>query len=200
MKNKEVIFTEKNIHYKDNNRNVVMDRASKKLMEFYSFVVTQNKGDVLDIGFGMGFSANAMSSHSDSYTCIEINPQIYKRASEWAKDRPNVNIIFGDWSEIIPTLGLKYDGIFMDTYDDHMQPQFENYAKSIAKEGCILSIFNYFTQRDRDTMNEYEYKLDIGKFTTTVKDSHIINWTVFNRGEFIKTSNIINFPKPDKMI
>lgn len=200
MKNKEVVFTEKNIHYKDNKRNVVMDRASKKLMEFYSFVVCQNKGDVLDVGFGMGFSANAMSSLADSYTCIEVNPQIYKRASEWAKDKPNVNIIFGDWNEIIPLLDLKYDGIFMDTYDDIMQPHFENYAKMIAKEGCILSIFNYFTQREKSSMNEYYYKLDTGKFTTTVKDTHIVNWTVYENGNFIKTNNNINFPEPDKII
>ena len=92
MKDKKVIFTDNNIVLSDNPRSVVMDKASKSLMEFYSYIVCQNKGDVLDIGFGMGYSADKMYELADSYTCIEINPQIYKRASEWAKKRSNVSI------------------------------------------------------------------------------------------------------------
>ena len=141
MKKEKVIFTEESIVIEDNTRSVVMDKAAKAITDIHSYVVCQNKGDVLDIGFGMGYSADKMYELADSYTCIEINPQIYKRASEWAKKRSNVSIIFGDWFDIIPQLGMKYDGIFMDTHDDPNQIYFEEISKQVANNKCILSIF-----------------------------------------------------------
>jgi len=191
MKDLKVVFREKNITLENNERSIVMDSSSKGLTEMYSHIVCQNKGDVLDIGFGMGFSANKMSELADSYTCIEINPQIYKKASEWAKGRPNVNIIFGDWIDIIPQLGLKYDGIFMDTHQDPNYNLFEEYSKSIANKGCILSIFNYFTIRPKETTNHYEYMLDQYKFAKLVGSSHSINWTHYDGENFVKGSNKI---------
>ena len=190
MKDVEVIISDNSIRLKDNNRSIVMDKASKSLMDFYSYVVCQNKGDVLDIGFGMGFSAERMYKLADSYSCIEINPQIYQKALIWAEDKPNVNIYFGDWVNIIPELslgGIRFDGIFMDTHLDFNYEKFEEYAKTISNEGCILSIYNYFTQRDSLSMNEYTFNLDAGNYSVPVKDNHKVNWTVFKNREFIKT-------------
>lgn len=200
MKNIEVTFTDKTIYFKGDERAIVMDAASKSLMEMYSYIVCQNKGNVLDVGFGMGFSANKMSSLAEHYTCIEINPQIYERALKWAKGKHNVDIIYGDWVDILPSLDKKFDGIFMDTHHDLNYYQFETTAKIVANEGCILSIYNYFTQRDPKTMNEYVYDLDVSKFSITVKDHHKINWTVFKDGEFVKSSGNINFPNPTVVI
>ena len=191
MKDLKVVFRENNITLENNERSIVMDSSSKGLTEMYSHIVCQNKGDVLDIGFGMGFSANKMSELADSYTCIEINPQIYKKALEWAKERPNVNIIFGDWIDIIPQLGLKYDGIFMDTHKDPNYSLFEDYCKGIANKDCILSIFNYFVIRPKETTNHYEFLLDQYKFSKLVGSSHSINWTHFNGVDFVKGSNKI---------
>ena len=197
MKDKEVVLTDKVIYLKENERSIVMDSASKKLMEMYSYITCQNKGDVLDIGFGMGYSANKMSELADSYTCIEINPQIYKQACEWSKGKPNTHIILGDWIDIIPSLGLTFDGIFMDTHDDPNYSQFEEVAKLAAVEGSILSIFNYFTQRDPSTMNLYEFKLEPGKFSKVVTSVHNIYWTHFTNGQWSKLpTNKINYPEP----
>jgi 16S rRNA A1518/A1519 N6-dimethyltransferase RsmA/KsgA/DIM1 with predicted DNA glycosylase/AP lyase activity len=104
MKSEEVIINDDYIVLKENTRSVVMSKGAKSITEIYSYVVSQNRGDVLDVGFGMGFSANKISKLADSYTCIEINPQIYETAKEWSKDKPNVEIIFGDWIDVIPTL------------------------------------------------------------------------------------------------
>jgi len=191
MKDLKVVFREKNITLENNERSIVMDSSSKGLTEMYSHIVCQNKGDVLDIGFGMGFSANKMSELADSYTCIEINPQIYKKASEWAKGRQNVNIIFGDWIDVIPQLDLKYDGIFMDTHYDPNYNLFEEFCKSIANKDCILSIFNYFLIRPKETTNHYEYMLDQYRFAKLVGSSHSINWTHYDGENFVKGSNKI---------
>ena len=193
MKNDKVIFTEDSIILEDNRRSVVMDKAAKTITELHSYVVCQNKGDVLDIGFGLGFSANKISELADSYTCIEINPQIYKKASEWAKGRPNVNIIFGDWIEILPTLGLTYDGIFFDTHHDPNSHLIEEYAKLVSKEGTILSAFNYFNVRDVSELNSYKCILDPNNFPKLTKNIHFIYWSYFKDGKFTKGSNKINF-------
>lgn len=200
MKEKKVVFTERNIHLEENERSVVMDVASKSLMEMYSYVVCQNKGNVLDVGFGMGYSANKMSSLSSTYTCIEINPQLYEKALAWAKDKPNVEIIFGDWYNVIPTLTKKFDGIFMDTHDDSNYLEFENLCKTIANEGCILSIFNYFMLRERSSMNFYDYTLEPSKFSKVVTPTHTVNWTYFQSGEFVKGKNSIKFDEPISLI
>jgi spermidine synthase len=193
MKDEVVVFTDKNIHFKGNPRSIVMDSASKSLMQMYSYLVCQNGGSVLDVGFGMGFSANEMSNLAEHYTCIEINPQIYERAQEWAKNKSNVTIIFGDWIDVIPKLNQKFDGIFMDTHDDMNYEKFEEYSKTIANENCILSIFNYFTFRKQSELNYYEYKVEPHKFTKLVPSTHTINWTYFKNGNFEKGSNIIKF-------
>ena len=201
MKNQSLVFSQRNIHFEDNERSVVMDIASKSLMEMYSYLVCQNKGNVLDVGFGMGFSANKMSELADTYTCIEINPQVYEKAQKWAEGKDNVNIIFGDWYDIIPKLKNKFDGIFMDTHADLNYDKFEEVSKLIANDDCILSIFNYFTFRKNNTMNFYEYKLDSHKFTKLVSNIHTINWTHFDGNDFVKKhSNKIKFPHPSKII
>ena len=191
MKNREVVITDKTIYLKNNPRSIVMDKGSKSLTEIYAHIVCQNGGDVLDVGFGMGFSANKMSELADTYTCIEINPQIYERAIEWAKDKPNVTILFGNWIDIIPTLDKKFDGIFMDTHDDDNYKNFEEYAKLVAKEGCILSIWNYFSIRDTSELNQYICEVDGFNFTKVVNDLHYVNWTYYLNGEFKKGSNKI---------
>ena len=140
MKNEEVIITDDNIVLKNNTRSVVMSKSAKAITEIYSYVVSQNKGDVLDIGFGMGFSANKISELADTYTCIEINPQIYEKAKEWAKDKSNAEIIFGDWVDIIPTLNKKFDGIFFDT--DHTYEQLSAELERFGHRANTWMIFH----------------------------------------------------------
>tara|TARA_B110000503_G_scaffold95573_2_gene143866 strand:+ start:2540 stop:3142 length:603 start_codon:yes stop_codon:yes gene_type:complete len=200
MRDKEVVFTGKTIYLKNNNRSIVMDSASKSLMDMYSYVVCQNGGNVLDVGFGMGFSANKMSELANHYTCIEINPQIYEKALEWARGKLNVTIIFGDWIDIIPSLTEKFDGIFMDTHDDSNYIKFEEYCKLIANKGCILSIFNYFSLRNTNELNNYEFKLETHKFSKLVTPSHNVSWTTYINNNFIKSSSVIKFQKPTKVI
>lgn len=200
MKNEEVIITNDNIVLKNNTRSVVMSKSAKAITEIYSYVVSQNKGDVLDIGFGMGFSANKISELADTYTCIEINPQIYQKAKEWAKDKSNVEIIFGDWIDIIPTLNKKFDGIFFDTHNDSNSHLAEDYCKLISKEGTIFSHWNYFQIRDIKELNTYKCEVDQTHSPKLVTLIHNVNWTYFTNGEFKKGSNKINFHGGTKVI
>ena len=200
MRKEKVIFTEDSIVIEDNTRSVVMDKAAKAITDIHAYAVCQNKGDVLDIGFGMGFSANKMSELAHSYTCIEINPQIYKQASEWSKGRPNTHIILGDWIEIIPSLGLTFDGIYFDTHNDPNSHLIEEYASMVSKEGTILSVFNYFNFRDINELNTYKCMLDPENFPKLTNNIHNVHWTYFTNDQFKRGSNKINFHGGTKII
>tara|TARA_Y100000389_G_scaffold21353_1_gene18322 strand:- start:5147 stop:5749 length:603 start_codon:yes stop_codon:yes gene_type:complete len=200
MKSDEVIITDEYIVLKENTRSVVMAKGAKSITEIYSYIVCQNKGDVLDVGFGMGFSANKMLELADTYTCIEINPQIYETAKEWAKDKPNVTIIFGDWIDIIPTLDKKFDGIFFDTHNDSNSHLVEEYVKLVSKEGTIFSHWNYFQIRDIEELNMYKCSVDTNNMPKLTNSIHYINWTYYIDGKFKKTNNKINFHGGTKVI
>lgn len=74
------------------------------------------QGDVLEVGFGLGYAAQKIQSyHPKSHTIIEYHPEVLKKAREWAKTRPNVTIVAGTWQEMLPTLGV-FDSIFFDDY------------------------------------------------------------------------------------
>ena len=200
MKSEQVIINDDFIVLKENTRSVVMSKGAKSITEIYSYVVSQNRGDVLDVGFGMGFSANKISELVDSYTCIEINPQIYETAKEWSKDKPNVEIIFGDWIDIIPTLNKKFDGIFFDTHNDPNSHLAEQYCKSISKEGTIFSHWNYFQIKDITELNTYTCRVDVNNMPKLTNPTHKVHWTYFKDGEFKKGSNKINFNGGNKLI
>ncbi len=189
MKNKKVTITDSRIYYSDDHSSIVMDIVSKELMEFYSNIVTQNGGKVLDVGFGLGYSADAIYKRVGNYHCIESNPQIYSKALEWAEGKENVHIHFGDWIDVIPELDIKFDGIFMDTYDDSNYNKFEDYAKMVANENCVLSIFSYFSIRDTKDLHSHWFKINSPhreNYPKIIEDGHNCNWTYFIDGDFQK--------------
>jgi SAM-dependent methyltransferase len=189
MKNKKVIITDTRISYKDDDSKIVMDIVSKELMEFYSNIVTQNNGNVLDVGFGLGYSANAIYNKIGNYHCIESNPQIFEKAQKWADGKDNVYLYFGDWVDIIPTLEVKFDGIFMDTYDDSNYFKFEDYAKLISNENCVLSVFSYFALRDAKDLHSHYFEINSNHRKTypkLIEKGHICNWSYFIGGQFKK--------------
>ena len=71
----------------DDEHNAVMHIGEKYLMDKLAEIVTKNGGDILEIGFGMNLSANAIQSNPNvtSHTIIEIHQVQYERALEWAK-------------------------------------------------------------------------------------------------------------------
>ena len=104
----------KEILLQDNKHQVMME-WEKPYMEA-CIDKLQPKGDVLEIGFGMGYSATQIQKYKPkSHTIIEMNPVVIKRLKEWSKDYDNIIIIEGTWQEKIHNLG-KFDEIFIDDY------------------------------------------------------------------------------------
>ena len=113
------------------------------IMKRHAEFACENGGDILEIGFGMGISADYIQSHNpNSHTIIELHPQLAEKARSWAKDKPNVTILEGDWYDKILTLS-KFDGIFYDAYG--FMARWEKVAERIKEhtnEGCHITFWN----------------------------------------------------------
>ena len=104
----------KEILLQDNEHQVMME-WEKPYMEA-CIDKLQPKGDVLEIGFGMGYSATQIQKYKPkSHTIIEMDPMVIKRLKKWAKDYDNIIIVEGTWQSQMKNLE-KFDEIFFDDF------------------------------------------------------------------------------------
>lgn len=95
-------------------------------------------GDVLEIGFGLGYSAERIQHYKPkSHTIIEYHPEVAKYARAWAKNYPTVTIIEDTWQHALPKLGL-YDCIFFDDYPLESEQQMQSMQKSSEESSVLL--------------------------------------------------------------
>ena len=132
---------------------VMMDWESS-IMEKSAEFICHNKGDILEIGFGMGICANYIQAQGvNSHTIVEIHPTIFDKLQAWANGKSNVTIIQGDWSNVI---GLStYDGIFLDTFGDENLDKFKEFALSKIKSGGKITYWN----NEEKEYNPYSFDL-----------------------------------------
>jgi len=124
----------KEILLKDNKHQVMME-WEKPYMEA-CIDKLQPKGDVLEIGFGMGYSATQIQKYKPkSHTIIEMNPLVIKRLEKWSKDYDNIIIIEGTWQEKIHDLGT-FDEIFFDDYP--LKEPKNDFEKKLLSERFFL--------------------------------------------------------------
>jgi protein-L-isoaspartate O-methyltransferase len=143
--NKTLIFESDKVYYTDEiygeDREVMMDWEAP-LMSASAVYICENGGDILEIGFGMGISANYIQSHSiSSHTIIENHPQIITKAQEWASGKSNVTIISGSWYDVKDNLST-YDGIFYDTFGDENMNHFSSSLSNLTKSGTKATWWN----------------------------------------------------------
>tara|TARA_Y100000593_G_scaffold72277_1_gene132753 strand:+ start:1371 stop:1934 length:564 start_codon:yes stop_codon:yes gene_type:complete len=127
----------------DANETVMMEWESM-LMREHARVACHNRGDVLEIGFGMGLSARHIQSfYPRSHTIVECHQQILMRLYHWIAHNnvKNVRVIEGKWYEKRAELSI-YDGIFFDTFRDKSAPQFADCAQDLIKPGGKITFWN----------------------------------------------------------
>jgi guanidinoacetate N-methyltransferase len=128
----------------------VMQKWEDPLMEALAREVTWNKGDILEIGFGMGISANKIiNCGCRSYTVIEAHPKIAENARLWGKEQKiKVKVLEGFWQDVVPLIKSKYDGILFDTFPFHKKEKFSNHypfipcAPSLLKNNGVVTFFS----------------------------------------------------------
>ena len=130
---------------------VMMDWESD-IMEKSAKFICHNKGDILEIGFGMGICADYIQAQGvNSHTIIEIHPQILERLNTWASGKSNVTIIEGDWANL--SLSDTYDGIFLDTFGDLNLDNFKTFALDRIKSGGKITYWN----NEPSEVNKYAF-------------------------------------------
>ena len=135
----------------EDDREVMMSWEAP-IMERSAEYICESKGDILEIGFGMGICSDYIQAQDvNSHTIVEIHPQIIEKLKIWTEDKDNVTIVEGDWYTS-DNLGT-YDGIFLDTYADNSLDKFKEFALSKAKSGAKIAYWNNFT----DNRNIHEF-------------------------------------------
>ena len=115
---------------KDNHQ--VMMEWEKPYME-NCIDILNPKGDVLEIGFGLGYSADRIQSYKPkSHTIIECDPIVLQKLEQWAKNKKNVTIVRGKWQEKIHNLGI-FDEIFMDDYPLEITKDSSDFEKLLSQ-------------------------------------------------------------------
>jgi len=118
----------------------VMMSWEAPIMEKSAEYICESKGDILEIGFGMGICSDYIQAQDvNSHTIVEIHPQIIEKLKVWVEDKDNVTIVEGDWNSV--ELGT-YDGIFIDTYMDKNWSKFKDFAFAKAKDGAKVTYWN----------------------------------------------------------
>jgi guanidinoacetate N-methyltransferase len=137
----------------------VMQSWEQPLMERMARAAASRGGDVLEIGFGMGISADfILKAGVRSYTAVECNDAVIAGFERWRARHPEaeIRLVRGRWQDVGDQLGM-YDGIFFDTYplsqDEYVRNEVNGRAYSHAAEFFPLAaarlrpggVFTYFT-------------------------------------------------------
>lgn len=190
----ELIITDDYIYTPHNNHNV-MHVCETSIMKKQTEITTKNGGDILEVGFGMHISADFITNNPNvtSYTVIEIHPQQYERALEWAKTKTiPINVILGDWMDVLPLLDKKFDGIFFDTDTDGRITKFLDKVEPNCKEATIVTFYAYYVYDIRlnpvvisYTDEEFEELPDVWKKNKYFSGkSYTIYYTTYDGNKF----------------
>ena len=137
-KNMAIVINDNSI-YKDDM--IVMHSDVTLYEEAAADIVSENSGNILEIGFGLGISANKIQSNNpDKHVIIEIEEEIYNKALQWANGKSNVEVILGDWKTTVDSITDKFDGVYMDADRDDQEDLklFSSKIKPLCKENCVL--------------------------------------------------------------
>ncbi len=160
----------------------VMMEWERPIMELMSKEVCKIGGDILEIGFGMGISANEIQKYNiKSHTIVEINSGIYEEAKEWSFNKKNVKIVNDDFLNYLNYTTDKFDGIFFDPYPSEILgvgednftygKLFFDKIKKLCKNKCRVVPFLPACSKNLDYLIDYvplknieTYHIDLGKF------------------------------------
>ena len=139
----------------DDDDDAIMMEWERPIMEAHASLLTRGgrRGKrILNIGFGLGIIDTALRSYEPSLHVIcEAHPTVHAKmmADGW-DTKPNVRICYGRWQDVMPQLiaeGMKFDGIFYDTYGEHFT-DLEDFHAAVIQ---VLDTRTSTTDDDDDT-------------------------------------------------
>ena len=112
----------------------IMEDWQVPVMEAMARAATRSHGDVLEIGFGRGVSADMIQRFgARSHTIVECNDSIVERFHAWKAGFPDrdIRLIHGKWQDEVDQFGL-YDAVFFHTYPLDEDEQQRYVARSVT--------------------------------------------------------------------
>lgn len=134
----------------------VMEDWETPYMKELADIACKNGGVILELGFGMGISANFIQDNAiTKHIIIEANHDVAEKAREFGKTaKHKVEVLEGLWEEVIDKVpDESVDGILFDTYPLSDKELYQNhffffpYAYKKLKKG---GIFTYYSDEERD--------------------------------------------------
>ena len=149
-------------------------------------------GSVLEIGFGMGYSAEKLCSFENvtEYTVIECCPVVWEKFETFKKElnkkNPNlkINIIKGRWQDMLPTADI-FDCIFFDDYNGAISHEAIN----------RFNIFLYNLLANKHT----KVGSKIGAYSTRTLQNKIVGLECENKEYLIDVPKYCKYAKGNKM-
>lgn len=124
--------------------NAIMHEWERPIMEKDAENVTRNGGRILNVGHGMGIIDGFIrNKNPEHHTIVEIHPEIVANA----KANGYTDVYHGDWIDFIKECknkGVKYDGIYFDTYCFDNRQDWILFAKEVHTILNPNGIFSYF--------------------------------------------------------
>lgn len=127
----------------------VMQAWEAPLMEALADAVTNRRGDVAEIGFGMGLSAAYVQARRPrSHTIVECHPDVLVALARWrdervcGQDAPDIRIAACRWQDW-DAPDASFDGILFDTYPTNE----DEYANDATQATTFAASFFATAQR-----------------------------------------------------
>ena len=164
----------------------IMEDWQIPLMKEMAKTIAENGGDILEIGFGRGVSADMIMQYPISrYTTIECNDDVVKTYFESFKNKhtnKNIKLVHGLWQDTIESVG-EFDGILFHTYplndDEYMQyvngsiTFAEHFFEHASKHLKIGGAFTYFSN-EIDSLSREHQQLLLKHFSSfSIKVLHL---------------------------
>lgn len=145
----------------------VMEDWEHGYMEVLADKACENGGKVLELGYGLGLSAQAIQSHDiESHTVIECNSGVIEKAKQdlaEAVAQKRAYILEGFWQDVTKTLpDASFDGILFDTYPLKAEEIHSNHfwffqeAYRLLRQGGTLT---YYSDEAQEFSKEHLAKL-----------------------------------------
>jgi len=158
----------------------VMEDWEDSYMQELAQIATSNGGVILELGFGLGLSANYIQQQPiDKHIIIEANEDVFVKLEEFAKSAAHaVEPRFGLWEDVIPSIGDEsIDGILFDTYpltEAQVEDDFSffEHAYRVLKKG---GIFTYFSGEVSDFPPQHLQLLQTAGFSDIQKKVCAVN-------------------------
>lgn len=153
--------------YKGNN--AIMHEWERPIMKKDAENITRNGGRILNIGHGMGIIDGFIrDKNPEHHTIVEIHPDIVANA----RSNGYTDVYQGDWMDFIKECkdnGIKYDGIYFDTYCFDSRQDWILFAKEVHHILNPRGIFSYFNAGAARRQRVKEYLIENNwKYTETV--------------------------------